>query len=217
MAIRIVLADDHRMFLEGLSSMLNEHPEMEVIGEAHDGASAINLALELKPDLVIMDVSMPGINGIEATSKILQVAPEIKIIALSTYLKKSFVTEMLKAGASGYILKEQAFDELVDAILVIIKGEKYLSSKVASILVDDYIQIKDKPFKNMNTSLTGREVEVLKSLAEGLTTKEIALQSDVSIQSVDTIRRRLMSKLEIDNFADLIKYAIRQGLTTFNE
>ena len=214
MAIRIILADDHKMFLQGLSSMLNEHSEMEVIGEAHNGERAIQLALELKPDLVIMDVSMPGINGIDATTKILQINPGIKIITLSTYLNKSFVTEMLKAGASGYVLKEQAFDELVQAIMAIVKGEKYLSSKVAGILVDDYLQRNDKSVKDLNITLTGRETEVLKCLAEGMTTKEIALQSNVSIQSVDTVRRNLMVKLDINNFADLIKYAIRQGLTS---
>ncbi len=216
MEIRILLVDDHKMFQQGLSSMLNENSGMNVIGGADNGHEAVRLAHELEPDLIVMDVDLPDINGIEASRRILKVLPNIKVIALSTYLKKSFVLEMLKAGASGYVLKEQAFDELVNAINVIIKGEIYLSSKVAGILARDYIQKLDSNISNSKVELTEREIEVLKHLSDGKSTKEIALLSNVSIQSVDAVRRRIMSKINTDNFADLIKYAIRQGLTNLN-
>lgn len=217
MTTKIILADDHVMFRQGLAVMLNEHPDMDVIGEAEDGATIIKLSLELKPDLVVMDVSMPGINGIDAARKIIPQLPNIKIIALSTYLKKAFIIEMLKAGASGYVLKEQAFDELVEAINTVMSGETYLSSKASSILVDDYIQMYNGRSQPEQQGLTPREYEVLKLLAEGKTSKEIAMLSNISVQAVDAIRRRLMQKLNIANFADLIKYAIRKGLTSLGQ
>jgi len=218
MAIRILLVDDHKMFRQGLCTMLKEQPDMDmdVVGEAEDGATAIRLARELKPDFIIMDVDMPGMNGIDATRRILPEMPNIKLVALSTYLKKAFIIEMLKAGASGYILKEQAFDELIEAIKTVISGETYLSTKATSIIVDDYVQSchrRDAPSKK---ALTEREYEVLKLLAEGKPSKEIALLLDISIQAVDASRRRIMQKLDIQSFADLVKYAIRKGLTSID-
>jgi len=214
MAVRILLADDHKMFRQGLYSMLKEQPDMVVVGEADDGATAIRLARELKPDFIIMDVDMPEVNGIDATRRILQEMPDLKILALSTYLKKSFITEMLKAGASGYILKEQAFDELVEAIRAVISGETYFSTKAASILVDDYIQMHNGEQRPSQKALTARERQILKLLAEGKASKEIAVLLDISIQAVDASRRRIMQKLGIKNLADLVKYAIREGLTS---
>lgn len=218
MAVRILLVDDHKMFRQGLCKMLKEQPDMDmdVVGEAEDGATAIRLARELKPDFIIMDVDMPGMNGIDAARRILPEMPNIKLVALSTYLKKAFIIEMLKAGASGYILKEQAFDELIEAIKTVISGETYLSTKATSIIVDDYVQSchrRDAPSKK---ALTEREYEVLKLLAEGKPSKEIALLLDISIQAVDASRRRIMQKLDIQSFADLVKYAIRKGLTSID-
>lgn len=218
MAVRILLVDDHKMFRQGLCKMLKEQPDMDmdVVGEAEDGATAIRLARELKPDFIIMDVDMPGMNGIDAARRILPEMPNIKLVALSTYLKKAFIIEMLKAGASGYILKEQAFDELIEAIKTVISGETYLSTKATSIIVDDYVQSchrRDAPSKK---ALTEREYEVLKLLAEGKPSKEIALLLDISIQAVDASRRRIMQKLDIQSFADLVKYAIRERLTSID-
>lgn len=218
MAVRILLVDDHKMFRQGLCTMLKEQPDMDmdVVGEAEDGATAIRLARELKPDFIIMDVDMPGMNGIDAARRILPEMPNIKLVALSTYLKKAFIIEMLKAGASGYILKEQAFDELIEAIKTVISGETYLSTKATSIIVDDYVQSchrRDAPSKK---TLTEREYEVLKLLAEGKPSKEIALLLDISIQAVGASRRRIMQKLDIQSFADLVKYAIRERLTSID-
>jgi DNA-binding NarL/FixJ family response regulator len=218
MAIRILLVDDHKMFRQGLCTMLKEQPDMDmdVVGEAEDGATAIRLARELKPDFIIMDVDMPGMNGIDAARRILPEMPNIKLVALSTYLKKAFIIEMLKAGASGYILKEQAFDELIEAIKTVISGETYLSTKATSIIVNDYVQSchrRDAPSKK---ALTEREYEVLKLLAEGKPSKEIALLLDISIQAVGASRRRIMKKLDIQSFADLVKYAIRERLTSID-
>ncbi len=218
MAVRILLVDDHKMFRQGLCKMLKEQPDMDmdVVGEAEDGATAIRLARELKPDFIIMDVDMPGMNGIDAARRILPEMPNIKLVALSTYLKKAFIIEMLKAGASGYILKEQAFDELIEAIKTVISGETYLSTKATSIIVDDYVQSCHRRHAPSKKALTEREYEVLKLLAEGKPSKEIALLLDISIQAVGASRRRIMKKLDIQSFADLVKYAIRKRLTSID-
>jgi len=214
MTVRILLADDHTMFRQGLHAMLNEHHEMEVVGEAENGTAAIKLARQLKPDLIVMDVDMPNMNGIDAARYILPEMPDIKLVALSTYLKKAFILEMFKAGASGYVLKEQAFDELIQAIETVISGETYLSTKAAHIIVDDYVQRRDGKHTSLQRALTEREYEILKLFAEGKPSKEIALLLDISIQAVDANRRRIMQKLDIQSFADLVKYAIREGLTS---
>jgi len=216
MAVRILLADDHKMVREGLSLLLKSEPDMEVVGEAEEGATATRLARELKPDVIIMDVNMPGMDGIDATRRILLDMPDVKLIALSMHAKKIFITEMLKAGASGYILKEQAFDELVVAIKTVISNQTYLSSKVAGIVVDDYVQTHNGKSDSAARILTKREREVLKLLAEGKPSKEIALLFDMSVKTIDACRRRIMQKLDIQSLAELIKYAIREGLTTID-
>ena len=214
MIVKILLADDHTMFRQGLCAMLNEHPDMEVVGEAEDGTMAIKLARKLKPNLIVMDVDMPKMSGIDAARRILPEMPGVKLVALSTYLKKAFIREMFKAGASGYILKEQAFDELVQAIKTVIAGETYLSTKAASIIVDEYVQSRNGKHVSHQKSLTDKEHEVLKLLAEGKSSKEIAQLLNISIQAVDASRRRIMQKLDIQSFADLVKFAVREGLTS---
>lgn len=216
MTVRILLADDHTMFRQGLCAMLNEHPDMEVVGEAEDGTTAVKLARKLKPDLIVMDVDMPKMSGIDAARRILPELSDTKLVALSTYLKKAFILEMFKAGASGYILKEQVFDELIQAIKTVISGETYLSTKAANIIVDDYVQRRNGKSTSIQRALTEREYEILKLFAEGKSSKEIALLLDISIQAVDASRRRIMQKLDIQNLADLVKYAVREGLTSVN-
>ncbi len=213
MALRVLLVDDHEIMRQGLRLLLEKNSDMEVVGEANDGLKAIELAKELKPDVVVMDVNMPGVDGADATRQIVSSQPNIRIVALSMHSKKGFVIEMLKAGASGYVLKENAFSELVNAITTVMGNEIYLSSKITRIVVDDYVQdrIGGDSSKKM---LTDRESEVLKLVGDGKSSKEIALQLDLSVKTIDACRRRIMSKLDIDSVAELVKYAIREGLTS---
>jgi DNA-binding NarL/FixJ family response regulator len=213
MALRILLVDDHEIMRQGLRLLLEKNSDMEVVGEANDGLKAIELAKELEPDVVVMDVNMPGVDGADATRQIVSSQPNIRIVALSMHSKKGFIIEMLKAGASGYVLKENAFSELVNAINTVMGDEIYLSSKITRIVVDDYVQdrIGGDSSKKM---LTDRENEVLKLVGDGRSSKEISLQLDLSVKTIDACRRRIMSKLDIDSVAELVKYAIREGLTS---
>jgi len=213
MAVRVLLADDHAILREGLRHLLDERSDMEVVGEASDGAGAISLSRRLKPDIIVMDVNMPGMDGIDATRQIVRELPEVKVVALSMYPKSTFVVEMLKAGASAYVLKEQAFKELIKAIDTVMTGEVYLSTKAASVMVDKHIRGRQPVGKVQGTALATRERNVLKLLAEGKSSKEIAKIINMSVQTVDACRRSLMSKLHARSIADLVKYAIREGLT----
>ena len=213
MEIRILLVDDHRILREGLRSLLDAEDDIIVAGEADDGASAILKARELKPDVIVMDVQMAGVSGIDATRKILEELPEVKIVALSVYARDHFVSEMLKAGASGYVLKEQAFTELIEAIKTVVSGQVYLGAKTASTLVDGFVRQGKKATVGL-ANLTEREMQILKLLAEGKPSKEIALIIDMSIQTVDGCRRNIMHKLNLKSTAEIVKFAIREGLTS---
>ncbi len=216
MPVKILMVDDHKIVREGLCALVNNEPDMEVIGEAQDGVEAIRLTCELKPDVIIMDVNMPGMDGIDTTRRIASVVPDTKIIALTMYPKKNFVTEMLSAGASGYILKDDAFTELTKAIKTVMAGETYLCPKAASVLVNHYVRNNPRNTP-ANVLLTNRQCEVLKLLAEGKPTKEVALILELSSKTVDACRRRVMEKLNVQNIAELIKYAIREGLTSLDD
>ncbi len=212
MSIKILLVDDHAIIRQGLHSLLEKETEMEVIGEAEDGRKALYLVRELEPDIVVMDITMPNLNGINATRQIVSDHPKVKIIALSIHSNKRFVTDMLKAGASGYILKDCLFDEFVKSIHTVAGGETYLSPKIAGVVVSDYVEHLTS---NRSISiLTVREHEVLQLLAEGKSTKMIALELHVSIKTVEANRRQIMEKLNIHSIAELTKYAIREGLTS---
>ncbi|MHC4060758.1 MAG: response regulator, partial [Planctomycetota bacterium] len=214
MSIKIILADDHKITRQGLCSLLDKQPDMEVVAEAEEGRTAVRLALELAPDVIIMDVSMPDLNGIEAARKIRAECPEVKIIALSMHSDSMFVTEMLKSGAAGYLLKDCAFEELERATRAVMAGKTYLSPAISGVVVNDYLQRLSKADFSDTEALTGREREVLQLLAEGKSTKQIALKLHISAKTVETHRRQIMDKLDIHSVAELTKYAIRKGFTS---
>jgi DNA-binding NarL/FixJ family response regulator len=212
MPLNVLLVDDHEIMRQGLRMLLEKQPDMEVAGEAKNGKEAIHLSDELQPDIIVMDVNMPGLDGADATRQIKKDHPDIKVVALSMHSKKGFIVEMLKAGASAYVLKENAFSELVTAINTIITGEVYLSAKITRIVIDDYVKDSIVP-GSLQKPLTDRENEVLKLVGDGKTSKEIALNLDLSVKTIDACRRKIMTKLQIDSVAELVKYAIREGLT----
>ncbi len=216
MSLRILLADDHRIMREGLRSLLEKQPGMEVIAEADNGRTTVQLSRKFKPDVVLMDIIMPDLNGIEATRQIVNDVPGIKVVALSMHSDSKFVTEMLSAGASGYLLKDSAFEELGDALHTVMKNQTYLSPKIADLVAKN--NLSNTPIKDSLNSqcLTNREREVLKLFAEGKTTKEIASCLYLSIKTVETHRMRIMDKLGFNNIAELTKYAIREGLTSLD-
>jgi DNA-binding NarL/FixJ family response regulator len=214
MSIKILLADDHRITRQGLRSLLEKEPDMEVVAEAEEGRTTVRLACELLPDVVVMDVSMPDLNGMEATRQILAELPNVKVIALSMHSDNLFVSEMLKSGASGYLLKDCAFEELARAIHVVVDGKTYLSPAISGVVVDEYLHHLTKTESPGSKVLTDREREVLQLIAEGNSTKQVALKLHISVKTVETHRRQIMSKLNIHTIAELTKYAIRQGLTS---
>jgi DNA-binding NarL/FixJ family response regulator len=214
MGIKIILADDHKIMREGLRNLLEKEKDIQIIAEASDGRTAVRLAKDLLPDLVVMDTIMPDLNGIDAARQIINENPGIKVIALSMHSDKQFVVEMLKAGASGYMLKDCAFEELVNAIQCVMKDETYLSPKIAGIVLKDYMQGVSKDKASVFSELSNREREVLQLIAEGKSTKDIAFHLHVSVKTIETHRQQIMRKLKIHNIAGLTKYAIKEGLTT---
>lgn len=212
--IKIVLADDHKIMRKGLRALIDSHSGLTVVEEADNGRIAVENARKLLPDVVIMDVAMPDLNGIEATRRIIAELPHTKVIALSMHFDKEFVIAMLKVGALGYLLKDCAVEELICAIRAVINNKIYLSRTISDIVIDDYMRSLSKDEVSILSTLTGREREVLQLIAEGKTTKEIASCLHVSINTIDTHRRQVMEKLDMHSIAELTKYAIRKGLTT---
>ncbi|MBW8017342.1 MAG: response regulator transcription factor [Planctomycetes bacterium] len=217
MTISVVLADDHVIMRQGLRVLLDKQPGMKVVGEAKDGLVAIKLAEELSPDVVVMDINMPDVDGITATERIAEVAPETRIVALSMSPNKKFVTEMLKAGACGYVLKEYAITELVSAIEAIMAGEIYLCAKTTSLVVEDFVHGSVGNGDLPDSQLTKRQEDILKRLAEGQSSKQIAYEKSLSVKTVDALRRKIMKKLDMDSLAQLVKYAVREGLTNLED
>jgi len=216
MGIKIVLADDHKIVRDGLRTLLEHEPDMEVIAEAEDGRTTVRLARELIPDLIIMDITMPDMNGIDATHDVMKDVPGVKVIALSMHSDRRFVTSMLEAGASGYLLKDCAFEELARAVRTVMDDQTYLSPKIADIIVSRYIKRSMSVESSAFSVLTQREREVLQLLSESMTTKEVAFHLNVSIKTIETHRRNIMEKLGVHTVTDLVKYAIREGLTTLD-
>lgn len=214
MKTKILIADDHKILRDGLCALIRKEQSLECIGDAENGRAAVKLTRKLKPDIVIMDIAMPDLNGIEATYQIKTEMPEVKVIALSMHSDKRFVTGILKAGASGYLLKDSAFDEIVIAINTVVSNHIYISPDITDIVVEDYVHFLSRESRLEDNPLTAREREVLQLLAEGKTSKQIASHLNISEKTVGTYRQNIMEKLSIHNIAELTKYALRTGLTS---
>lgn len=218
MTVRIVIADNHTLFAEGLRGLVDAEPDLEVVGEARDGREAVTKAHELRPDVVLMDVVMPGLNGLEATRQIRQELPGTRVLALSMHIDKRYVLGMLESGASGYLVKDASFEEVARALRAVAAGHVYLAPNVAGLVVEDLARRTPASVPTPTpTGLSPREREVLQLLAEGLSAPKIARQLHLSVKTVETHRRNILAKLELDTVADLVRYAIREGITSLDE
>jgi len=215
MGVRILLADDHRILREGLRSLIAQQAGMEVVGEASTGDEAVTLARELRPDVVIMDVVMPGLDGVEAARRIRAELRGTGIIALSMHADRRFVSEMLRAGALAYLVKDSAFEELHQAVRSVMEGRPYLSAVITGSLVQDFVrQTIASSQQAAAQMLTARELEVLRLLADGKRVKQIAHLLKISVKTVESHRQNMMDKLEIHSTVELTRYALREGLTS---
>jgi len=212
----VMIVDDHQIVRDGLKAILHNEEGIGVIAEADNGRSALRLIKELNPEIVIMDIAMPDMNGIDATRRISAEHPDVKVLILSMHHDKRMVMEVFNAGAQGYLLKECASDELLRAIKTLQQDETYLSPKISSIVVKGLVKQQKEEIPSEIFSLSSREREVLQLLAEGKSMKEIAYTLDVSIKTVEAFRKRLMNKLKVNSIAELTKIAIREGLTSLN-
>ena len=212
MVLRVLIADDHQIFCDGLRSLLEKEPDMEVVAVAGNGLTALRLAREHRPDVIVMDVTMPDMNGIDATRQIVSESASVRILVLSMESDRRFVVEALKAGATGYLLKDTAFTELATAIRTVAAGEPYLPPKITHLLIREFMQRIPVEEPLTFEKLTQREREVLQLIAEGKNAKEIAFAFDVSLKTVENQRHSIMKKLDLYSIAELTKYAIRQGL-----
>ena len=212
--IKILIADDHEILREGIRKMIEKEPDMEVVGEAEDGRSAVKLARKLAPDIVLMDITMPDLNGMDATRKIVSETPGVKVLALSMHQDRKYVTGMLEAGATGYLIKGCKFEELATAIRSVARKNVYLSPRIADMVLQGYLGKSPKKFAE--PVLSSREREVLQLLAEGNSVKETAFKLGVSAKTVETHRRHIMEKLQISNSSEIVKYALREGLITLD-
>lgn len=211
---RVLLVDDHRILREGLRALLAAESDLDVVGEAQDGQESLARVEALAPDVVVMDVGMPGMNGVEATRRIRAAHPHVRVVALSTHSDRRYVLGMLEAGAGAYVLKASAGEDLVRAIRAVRVGQGYLSPEIASLLVDSYVGRRFPTDASAWTLLAPREREVLQLVAEGLTSKEVARKLHIAVRTVETHRKHIMDKLDLHTVADLTRYAIREGLAS---
>lgn len=214
MTVRVLIADDHQVVRDGLSALLNQPPRFTVVGTASDGRDAVSMARALRPDVIIMDVAMPALNGVDATRQIVAAIPDARVIALSMHADSNYVSGMLQAGALAYVRKESAFEEIAAAIEAVMRDTVYLGEGVADVVVGQLKRLASQQPAGAADLLTGREREVLQLLAEGRKTSEIAATLHVSAKTIETHRRQIMSKLNLDSVAALTKYAIRTGLVS---
>lgn len=214
MATSILLVDDHQLMRDGLCALLEDQQTIEIVGDAANGRDAIEKVGELQPDVVLMDVGLPDLNGIEATRRVKAACTDIRVIALSMHADKRYVVEMFKAGASGYLLKNCASDELVRAIETVNRGAFYLSPSISSVVIEQLTGNVESTAESAYSKLTNREREVLQLLAEGKTSKQIAACLGLAVRTIETHRREIMRKLDLRSVAALTKYAIREGLTS---
>lgn len=212
---RIVVADDHRIVCEGLCGLLRGEPDLAVVAVAENGREAVRLALEHRADLVIMDVAMPELNGVDATRQIKAAAPGIRVIALSMHADRRYVTGMLEAGVNGYLLKQSAFEELVVAIEAVLQGRVYLSPGISDAVVQELFHRGNQPPRG-SEALSPREREITQLLAEGLTARQVAERLFLSVKTVESHRRRIFEKVGVSSLAELTKFAIREGVTTLD-
>jgi len=212
MSIRILLADDHKLIRDGLCALIASEKDMEVVAEAENGRDAVALVKQHTPDIVVMDINMPDLNGIDATKMILEENPDVKVIALSIHSTSRFVKEMLKAGVSGYLVKHCAYQELANAIRLVMKNKPYLSSQIIGMVMDDYAANFPSNKKSVFSILSPREREILQLVTEGMKSDKIASRLFISIKTVSSHRRQIMKKLELSSIAELTRYAISEGL-----
>ncbi|MBQ9574036.1 MAG: response regulator transcription factor [Synergistaceae bacterium] len=208
---KIILADDHKLFIEGLAELMKKKPELELTGQAKDGLQAVEQALKVKPDIILMDIAMPELNGIKALKKILPQLPDVKVIMLSMYNSRELIVESLRAGAKGYILKECSSEELYTSIRTVMTGQYYIARSSLAVMIEDYLRLLKADERNSARLLSEREREVLKLLAEGKNAKEIAYDLAISKNTVDVHRRHIMEKTGCTSMAGLVRYAIREG------
>ena len=215
MPIKVILADDHQLFREGLANLLAESKEIEVIAQAVNGKDAIYKAKQLHPDVVIMDINMPEMDGVEATAQLLKEVPEMKIIGLSIHANKQYIKGMLEAGSSGYLFKNCSYDELIKAIQTVHSGKKYLSEKITEILIHEYLN-KEEIGPSTSSELTDRESEILKLIADGISVSDISNQLFVSIKTINTHKQHILEKLNLKTTTDIIKYALKKGIISLD-
>jgi DNA-binding NarL/FixJ family response regulator len=213
MPIRIIIADDHQLFREGLANLLSNSKDIEILAQAENGKEVINKAKELKPDVVIMDIGMPVMDGVEATQELLNELPNMKIVALSMHSDKQYIKGMFEAGAAGYLFKNCAYDELIKAIHTVYSGKKYLGEKITEIMIQDYLG-KEENLPATDSELTERESEILKLIAEGVSISDISDQLFVSVKTIGTHKQHILEKLNLKTTTDLVKYAIKKGIIT---
>jgi DNA-binding NarL/FixJ family response regulator len=209
--LRIFLAEDHSMVREGLKALINAHIDMEVIGEAGDGQAAVQQAKELQPDIVVIDVSMPKMNGQEATAKILQVCPQVKVLALTRHTDTGFIQQLFRAGASGYVLKQSASAQLIEAIHTIANGQHYIDPAITGKVISSYASRQIKLKLGAQNPLSDREEEVIKLVALGYSNKEIAVRLEISVKTVEAHKSNAMKKLDLRSRIDVVRYALLQG------
>lgn len=213
--IRVLLADDHAVVRKGLRFLLERQPDMEVVGEAADGREAVRLAEELQPRVVVMDIGMPLLNGIEATAQIVKRLPQAGVIMLSVHADETYLVRALSAGAKGYLLKDSAEDDLIRAVRVVAQGKPFFSPAIAQTLLEDYMRyLQQRGLEDSYELLTDREKQILRLLAEGKSNKEVAALLNLSVYTVETHRTHIMQKLNLHNTAELVLYAVRKKIIT---